>query len=225
MVKADETNTRRRRSGPPLTRDAVLAAAVRVADAGGVAAVSMRSVARELGVEAMSLYHHVAGKEAILDGIVDRVFAEIDLSAGSGDWRGALRARAASARSVLLRHSWALGMLDSRATPGPATLRHHDAMIGILLGGGFDLAGAASAFSLLDSYVYGFVLQERSLPFRTDDKLGDVAKGIRAAAPAEDFPHLSAMIVDHALQPGYQYADEFTVGLDLLLESLERLRS
>jgi AcrR family transcriptional regulator len=226
VVKTPETNgPRRQRSGPPLTRHAVLEAAVRVADAGGVAAVSMRSVARELGAEAMSLYHHVEGKEAILDGIVDLVFAEIALPATGEDWRTALRDRAHSARSVLLRHSWALGMLDSRATPGLATLRHHDAVIGVLLGGRFDLAGAASAFSLLDSYVYGFVLQERSLPFASAEELEDVADGIRATMPTDAHPHLAAMIADHALQPGYAYADEFAVGLDLLLDALERLRS
>ena len=225
MVKTGTTSSpRRRRNGPPLTRDAVLEAAVRVADAGGVAAVSMRTVARELGVEAMSLYHHVAGKEAILNGIVDLVFAEIDLPSGDDDWRTAMRTRAASARAVLLRHSWALGMLDSRATPGPATLRHHDTVIGILLSGGFDLAGAASAFSLLDSYVYGFVLQERSLPFGPGEELGAVADGIRAAMPADEYPHLTAMITDHALRPGYDYADEFTVGLDVLLDALDRRR-
>jgi AcrR family transcriptional regulator len=228
VVKGGEADgsgsPRKRRSGPPLTRDAVLGAAVRVADAGGVGAVSMRTVARELGVEAMSLYHHVEGKEAILDGIVDLVFDEIDLPATGQDWRSALRDRALSARAVLLRHSWALGMLDSRAAPGPATLRHHDAVIGVLRGGGFDLAGAASAFSLLDSYVYGFVLQERSLPFTSTEELGDVAGGIRAAIPADAYPHLTAMIADHALQPGYDHAGEFAVGLGLLLDALERLR-
>jgi len=213
---------RKRRSRPPLTTDAVLRAAVRVADAGGVTAVTMRNVAQELGVEAMSLYHHVEGKKAILDGIVDLVFAEIPLRPAGEGWRAAMRHRASSTRTVLLRHPWALGMLDSRAAPGPATLRHHDAAIGALRAGGFHLATAASAISLLDSYVYGFVLQERSLPFTSSEELGDVTDGMLARMPADTFPHLTEMIVDHALQPGYDYADEFAVGLELVLDALER---
>lgn len=216
---------RTRQSRQPLTTDAVLRAAVRVADEGGVAAVSMRKVAEELGVEAMSLYHHVKGKEAILDGIVDLVFAEIALPPDGAGWRTAMHHRASSVRAVLLRHSWALGMLDSRAAAGPSTLRHHDAVIGALRTGGFSLAAAASAFSLLDSYVYGFVLQERSLPFTSPEELGDIAEGMLSAMPADTFPHLTAMVVDHALQPGYDYADEFAVGLELVLDALERLRA
>jgi hypothetical protein len=174
----------------------------------------------------MSLYHHVEGKEAILDGIVDLVFAEIPLRhppAGEG-CRAAMRHRASSTRAVLLRHSWALGMLDSRAAPGLATLRHHDAAIGAVRAGGFDLATAASAISLLDSYVYGFALQERSLPFTSSEELGDVTDGMLARMPADTFPHLTEMTVDHALQPGYDYSDEFAVGLELVLDALERLR-
>ena len=213
---------RKRSSRPPLTTEAVLRAAVGVADAGGVAAVTMRSVAKELGVEAMSLYHHVEGKEAILDGIVDLVFAEIPLSPEGEGWRAAMRHRASSTRAVLGRHSWALGMLDSRAAPGPATLRHHDAAIGVLRAGGFDLATAASALSLLDSYVYGFVLQERSLPFASREELGDVAGGMLARMPADAFPHLTAMI-DHVVQRGDDGGDEFAVGLELVLDALDRL--
>lgn len=213
-----------RRDRPPLTREAVLEAAVRVADAAGITAVTMRNVAKELGVEAMSLYHHVEGKDAILDGIVDLVFAEISLPPANGQWRQAMRARASSMRAVLLRHSWALGMLDSRAAPGIATLRHHDAAIAVLRAGGFTLAATASAFSLLDSYVYGFVLQERSLPFGSNEELGDVADGMLARITADSFPHLSAIILDHAHRPGYDYAEEFTIGLELVLDALDRLR-
>ena len=228
MVKTDASREprppKKRPSGPPLTTEAVLRAAVRVADEGGLTAVTMRNVAKELGVEAMSLYHHVHGKESILDGIVDLVFAEIALPTPGDDWRTAMRHRASSARTVLLRHSWALGMLDSRSTPGPATLRHHDAVIGTLRAGGFSLAAVASAFSLLDAYVYGFVLQERSLPFTSREELGDVAEGLQAHLPADAFPHLAAMVVDHALQPGYDYSDEFGVGLELVLDALQELR-
>lgn len=214
-----------RRNRPPLTPDAILEGAVRVADAAGVKAVTMRSVAKELGVEAMSLYHHVDGKDAILDGIVDLVFAEISLPPANEGWRSAMHARASSMRAVLLRHSWALGMLDSRAAPGQATLRQHDAAIGALCADGFTLAATASALSLLDSYVYGFVLQERSLPFTSSEELGDITDEMLASMPTDTFPHLADMIINHAVQPGYDYAEEFTIGLELTLDALSRLRN
>lgn len=110
----------------------------------------------------MSLYHHVANKEAILDGMVDVVFGEIELPSADVDWRSAMRQRALSAREALTRHPWAIGLMDSRTSPGPETLRHHDAVIGSLRAGGFSIAGTVHAFSVLDSYVYGFVLQELS---------------------------------------------------------------
>lgn len=210
-----------RRNRPPLTPDAILEAAVCVADTAGVSAVTMRNVAKELGVEAMSLYHHVEGKDAILDGIVDLVFAEIPLPAAGEGWREAIRARASSMRTVLLRHSWALGMLDSRATPGAAALCHHDTAIGALRAGGFTLAATASALSLLDSYVYGFVLQERSLPFTSDEEFDDVTDGMLARVPADTLPNLTDMIT-HTLQSDYDLVEEFTTGLELLLDALDR---
>lgn len=201
----------------------MLAAAVDVADQGGVAAVTMRNVARELGVEAMSLYHHVANKEDILDGIINLVFGQIEVPQPEVDWRTAMWRRAASARDVLGRHAWALGLMESRRNPGPATLRHHDAVIGSLRAAGLTIAMAAHAYSLLDSYIYGFVLQEQNLPFDTSDELEDVAAGIVDVMPADTYPHLTEMIVDHALQPGYAYADEFAFGLEVILDGLERL--
>ncbi|TDD11097.1 TetR/AcrR family transcriptional regulator [Nonomuraea deserti] len=194
-----------------------------VADEKGVASVTMRKVAEHLKVEAMSLYHHVANKDEILDGIVDLVFSEIELPAGDVDWKTAMRRRAISARHVLSRHPWALGLMDSRRNPGPSTLRHHDSVIGALRAAGFPIAMAAHAFSALDSYIYGFVLQESSLPFSTPEELGDVAETIGRQMPAGVYPHLAEMLADHALQPGYAYADEFGFGLDLILDGLERI--
>ncbi|WP_190394383.1 TetR/AcrR family transcriptional regulator [Nocardiopsis quinghaiensis] len=217
------TPRRQRTPRSSLSRERVFEGAVRVADERGVASVSMRKVAEHLGVEAMSLYHHVANKDEILDGIVDLVFAEIDLPRDAADWRSAMRRRASSARSVLSRHTWALGLMDSRRAPGPATLRHHDWVIGCLRGAGFSIAMAAQAFSTLDSYVYGFVLQESSLPFDTPEELEDVAGTIRQQFPADRYPHLTEMITDHALRPDYAYANEFASGLDLILDGLERI--
>lgn len=185
----------------------------------------MRRVAQELGVEAMSLYHHVPNKDAILDGVVDAVFAAIELPSAESDvWRDAIRARASSARAVLARHSWALGLMDSRRNPGPATLRHHDAVIGVLRQAGFKLPMAAHAVSLIDSYIYGYVLQETNLPVMTPDDVEDVAGSILARLPADELPYLREMIVDHAMQPGYDYASEFGYGLDLILDALDARR-
>jgi AcrR family transcriptional regulator len=205
-----------------LTRESVLAAAVQLADAAGVEALTMRKLADKLGVEAMSIYHHVPNKEAILTGLVDNVFAEIELPTTAEGWRVSMRTRALSARDVLVRHPWAVGLMDSRRDPGLATLRHHDAVIGALRAGGFSIAGAAHAFSALDSYLYGFVLQLVSLPFSTSDELTDVADTIVNDMPADQFPHLTEMAIGHAMLPGYSYADEFEIGLDLILDSLER---
>ncbi|WP_194828554.1 TetR/AcrR family transcriptional regulator C-terminal domain-containing protein [Nocardia sp. XZ_19_231] len=209
----------------PLSRDRVLDAAIRVADRGGVEAITMRRVAQELGVEAMSLYNHVPNKDAILDGVVDAVFAAIELpESGCDDWRDAIRARARSARSVLAQHSWALGLMDSRRNPGSATLRHHDAVLGVLRETGFSLPMAAHAVSLIDSYVGGFVLQEANLPVSVSADVEAVAGGILANLPADELPYLTEMIVDHALQPGYDYSGEFGFGLDLILDALEARR-
>ena len=207
---------------PPLTRQRALDAAVALADEGGLGSLTMRKLAQELGVEAMSLYHHVANKDDILDGMVDVVFSEIALPPPGADWRSAMRQRASSARVVLRRHPWAIALMDSRASPGPATLRHHDAVIGCLRQAGFSIQMAAHAFSLLDSYIYGFALQESSLPFDNAEELEQVAEAILRQLPAEDYPHLAELTAEHVLQPGYDYGREFDFGLELILDGLER---
>jgi AcrR family transcriptional regulator len=208
----------------PLSRQRVLRAAVALADRGGVGSLSMRKLAQELGVEAMSLYHHVANKDDILDGIVDVVFSEIDLPSGDADWRAAMRQRAVSARQALRRHPWATALMESRSTPGPANLRHHDAVLGILRNAGFSVELAAHAYSLLDAYIYGFALQETSLPFSTPEETSEVAQTIMAEFPAEELPHLTEIAVEHVLQPGYDYGNEYAFGLDLILDGLDRIR-
>ncbi|GIH02255.1 TetR family transcriptional regulator [Rhizocola hellebori] len=210
---------------PKLSKQLVFEAAVQVADERGLASVSMRKVAERLGVEAMSLYHHVANKDEILDGIADVVFAQIELPGPEVDWKDALRQRAVSTRSVLSRHPWALGFLESRRTPGPVTMRHHDWVIGRLREAGFTIAMAAHALAVVDSYVFGFVLQERTLPLDTPAEVADVAKGMFDLMEAGAYPHLTEMIKEHALRPGYAFADEFPFGLDLILDGLERLQN
>jgi AcrR family transcriptional regulator len=207
----------------PLNRERVLRAAIDLADEGGLEALTMRRLGKALGIEAMSVYHHVANKEDLLDGMVDLIFGEIGLPEGEG-WRAAMRRRAVSAREVLARHRWAIGLLETRSTPGAATLRHHDAVIGTLRRGGFSIPMTAHAYSLLDSYIYGFALQEKSLPFEGEEQAAAMAEAILQTIPAEMFPHLSEFTREHVLGSGYDYGREFEFGLDLILESLERLR-
>jgi AcrR family transcriptional regulator len=214
---------KRAETRPRLSRDLVLRGAIRLADRDGVGALTMRRLAQELDVEAMSLYHHVSNKDDILGGMVDRVFAEIELPAAGGGWKAALRARALSTRAALARHPWATGLMESRAAPGPATLQHRDAVIGCLREGGFSIQMAAHAFSALDSYIYGFSLQEINLPFDEAGEAADVA-AIFERVPADRYPHLTEMAVEHVLQPGYDYGDEFEFGLDLILDGLDRMR-
>jgi AcrR family transcriptional regulator len=206
----------------PLSRDQVLRAAVGLADQRGLEAVSMRRLGEALGVEAMSLYNHVASKTDLLGGMIDIVFSEIDLPSGA-NWKAAMRQRAISARQTLARHRWAIGLMESGSTPGPATLRHHDAMLGCLRTAGFSLAMTAHAASLLDSYVYGFALQEASLPFTTPEETAQVTRQIASTMPAGEYPHLAEMAAGHILQPGYSYSEEFEIGLDLILDSLDSL--
>jgi AcrR family transcriptional regulator len=208
-----------------LTRQRVLLAAIELADKGGVEALSMRKLGQELGVEAMSLYNHVANKDDLLDGMVDVVFGEIGLPLRGADWKSAMRQRGVAARAVLARHPWAIALMESRIKPGPATLRHHDAVIGCLREAGFSMAMAAHAYSVLDSYIYGFALQQSSLPFQTPEEVPQVAEGFLQQFPADAYPHLFELTVQHVLRPGYDYADEFEFGLNLILDGLERLRT
>jgi AcrR family transcriptional regulator len=204
----------------PLSRERVLLGAIDIADVGGVASLTIRSLAQHLGVKPMALYYHVANKDEILDGIVDRVFAEIELPSVDGDWQSEMVRRANSARRVLRRHSWAIGLMESRKNPGPATLRHHDAVLGTLRGAGFSVEMTAHAYALLDSYIYGFALQEASLPFEGPESAGDVAEPMMKQFPAGAYPHLVEMATEYILQPGYDFGDEFDFGLDLILDAL-----
>jgi AcrR family transcriptional regulator len=207
----------------PLSRERVLRGAIAIADAAGIGALTMRSLAQELGVKPMSLYHHVANKEEILDGIIDVVFSEIDLPSADADWQTAMRQRAISARRVLARHPWATPLMDSRTNPGPATLRQHDSVIGTLRRAGFSIQMTAHAYSLLDSYVYGFALQEAALPFNSPDTVPDVAETILAQFPSAEYPHLAELATEHVIQPGYDSGNEFEFGFDLILDGLNRL--
>jgi AcrR family transcriptional regulator len=219
-VRTDSGEARR----APLSRERVLQAAVALADEGGVGALTMRRLGQELGVEAMSLYKHVANKDDILDGIVELVVGEIELPSDDEDWKTAMRNRAVSARAALARHRWATSLMQSRTNPGPVTLRYFDAVIGSLRRGGFTVELAAHAFSVLDSYIYGFAMQEASLPFATSEETTEVTAAILEQMPVDQFPHLAEMAVEHIMRPEYTYGGEFEFGLGLILDALGRAR-
>lgn len=204
----------------PLSRPRALSAAIALADTEGLDALTMRRLARELGVEAMSLYHHVANKDDILDGMVETVFTEIELPSETAGWKVAMRERGASVRAVLTRHPWAISVLQSRTSPGPVTLGQLDAVLGCCRRAGFSVEMAAHATSLMDSYIYGFVLQETNLPSEDTGGIDAVIEGVMPNL-ARDFPHLHELTVERILQPGYSYGDEFDYGLGLILDGLE----
>ena len=200
----------------------MLQGAVEVADKAGIASLTMRSLAEALGVKPMSLYHYVANKDEILDGIVDVVFSQIELPSPDGDWRSEMRRRAFSARRVLRRHPWATVLLQSRTAPGPATLRHHDAVIRSLRGAGFSVEMTAHAYALLDSYVFGFALSETALPINGPETVTEVAESMMHLFDPEAYPDLLEFTMEHVLKPGYDFGSEFEFGLDLMLDGLAR---
>ena len=218
-IQTDPTTKQR----APLSRERVLRAALDLADKDGIESLSMRKLGEKLGVEAMSLYNHVANKDDILDGIVDLVFGEIALPAERAPWKTAARGRAISAHEALLRHPWAPSLMQSRTRPGPATLRHHDSVLGSLRNDGFTLVMAAHGVSVIDGYVYGFALQQINIPLQSREQVAEVGASILRQLAGE-YPHLAEMITDHAMKPGYDYADEFEFGLDLILDGLESAR-
>lgn len=208
----------------PLSKERVLAAALAIVDRDGLEGLSMRKVARALGAGAMSLYHHVADKDALLDELVDLVFAEIALPPAGAPWRAALAARMRSARDVLRRRPWAIALMESRTRPGPANLRQREAMLAVLRSAGFSIVAATHAQWVLDSYLYGHALQLATLPF-------EGAEGLATAAEEVFLPQLDASAYPfltetaHALAAsGYDPDAEFDVGLDVVLDAVEALR-
>lgn len=213
----------RPRSGAQaLSRERIIEAAVALADKEGLERLSMRSLSRSLGVEAMSLYAHVQDKEDILSGMVDVVFAEFYSPTPGQDWRSELARRQTSGREALKRHHWAVGLMDSRRNAGLANLRHHDAVIGCLRDAGFSLTLTGHAFAVLDAHLYGFLVQELALPFTPGADLAELGQQMVAALPADELGHFVDFTLNHALKPGYDFADEFDFGLELILDGLAR---
>jgi len=201
-----------------LSRELILQAAVKLADRDGIEALTIRALADDLGTRPMSIYHHVDGKEALLDGMVDLIFAEMEAPDPDLEWREAIRRRCRSTREVLSRHPWSVPLLESRTTPGPELLRHHEAMLAALARGGLPLDRMAHAYAVLDSYVYGFAIQEANLPVQGGEEMGEIAQEIAAAFDPGQYPNLVRLTVDHVMQPGYSFGSSFDVGLEILLD-------
>jgi AcrR family transcriptional regulator len=229
---ASEPTTDRTR----LSRERVLEAAIELARRDGIDALTMRRLADELEVGVMTLYHYVPNKSELLDAMVDVVFAEIELPPRGVDWRTAMRRRAVSTREALNRHRWAVGLMESRATPGPASMRVHDAVLGCLREAGFSLDLTLQAYSVLDAYIYGFALQEKTVPFDSPAQGAALAQAQAeayaelAAAQglgdlADEFPYLAEVVAGHVAVVGYDFGPAFELGLDLILEALERRRA
>ena len=206
----------------PLTRDLILNTAIRLADGHGLAELSMRKLAQMIGVEAMSLYNHVANKKDVLSGMVDLVVAEIMLPAIGSDWRAAMRARAVSAHGVLLKHPWAALLIVSRINVGPAMLSYIDATLGCLRQAGFSDQQADHAWNAIDSHIYGFTLQELHFPLEPGE-YASAARQFLPMLPAERYPHMRAL-TEQVIDGSYDGLHDFSFGLELILDGLERLR-
>jgi AcrR family transcriptional regulator len=210
-----------RRAG--LSRDRVLGAAVALADESGIAELSMRKLAKLLGVEAMSLYNHVESKDRLLDGMIDIVFAEIDAPAPDGDWKAEMRRRAVSTRDALNRHPWAIGLMEARPNPGEANVRLHEAVLACLRNAGFPVPAAIHAYSAQDAYIYGYALQERTLANATREEWVEVGRRqLQQYAPVLDAYPCTADVLRHISVHGFSHEEEFLFGLELILDGLEQ---
>ncbi|MGI9529177.1 MAG: TetR/AcrR family transcriptional regulator [Acidimicrobiia bacterium] len=205
-----------------LSRDHVLEGAVALADEIGIEALTIRKLAAALDTKPMTIYHYVSSKEEIVDGMVERVFSEIDTPSTDGDWLEALRNRCESARAVLNRHPWAAPLMESRTSPGPENLGHHEAVLACMRRGGLNWQETAHAYAILDAFIYGFALQEASLPSQAEGEFVEAAQDIAAAFDADAYPNLVGFTVEHVFQPGYEFGDSFDFGLNLILDSLAR---
>ncbi|MEZ5376743.1 MAG: TetR/AcrR family transcriptional regulator [Acidimicrobiales bacterium] len=204
-----------------MTADRVIDGAIALADQIGIEALTIRKLAEAIDVKPMTIYHHLPNKEAIIDGMVDRVFSEIELPPVDLDWRAAIGVRCHSMRAVLARHPWASPLMETRTTPGVATLQHHDAVIGCFRRAGFSWVLVGHAFAIIDAFMFGFALQESTLPATDGDEMSELAASIFSEMPADLFPHLIDFTMSHVMQPGYDFRLEFEFGLGLILDGLE----
>lgn len=210
----------------PLSRERVLETAVTLADHHGLEWLSMRKLAEELDVAAMTLYYYVPNKDRLIDGMVDIVFSEIEPPSLEVDWKTAMRRRAISTREALNRHRWAVGNMEGRMNHGPANLRLHDAVLGCLRAAGFSIEATVNAYSVQDAYIYGFALQETDMSSETpDDFAAEAQRQMREYETVlANYPHLVEVVGGYIAKSGYDSAKEFLFGLDLILDGLDKLR-
>ena len=207
---------------PTLTRERVLGGALALTDEIGIEAFTIRKLAAALGTKPMTIYYHVPSKEQIIDGMVELVFAEIEKPPDDQHWKPAIRRRCISAREALKRHPWAPPHMESRTSPGPENLGHHESVLACLRRGGLDWQMTAHAYAVLDAFVYGFAFQEATLPGGADEEFVEIAKDIATAFDPDTFPNLVDFSANHVFQPGYNFGDSFEFGLDLILDGLEQ---
>ena len=205
---------------PPLSAERVIDGAVALADEIGIDAFTIRKLADAIDVKPMTIYHHVPNKEAIIDGMVNQVFSEIDLPPSDLDWRSAILVRSRSMRKVLAKHVWASPLMESRTSGGAATLRHHNAVLGCFRDAGFSLEATGHAYAIIDAFLYGFALQEATLPATDGAEMAEVLEQMAEQMPADEYPHLVEFTIGHVLQPGYDFGNEFEFGLNLILDGL-----
>lgn len=206
----------------PLSQERILDGALGLADRIGLDALTIRRLAEELGVKPMTIYHYIPSKDAIVDGMVERVFGEIDLPPDDLPWTEAVRVRCLSSRQALNRHPWAAPLMESRTSPGPVSLRHHEAMLACLRRGGLSWQLTAHAYAILDSYIFGFAFEEATLPSTGGEGLAEIAEQMAGAFDPEVYPTLTAFTAEHVMQPGYSFGVTFEFGLDLIIDGLER---
>lgn len=204
-----------------MSKSRVIERAIKLADDIGVDALTIRKLATALDVKPMTIYYYVPSKEAIINGMVDQVFSEIDVPSPDQNWKNAIRQRSTSARKVLASHPWSVPLMESRRSPGPATLKHHNAVIACLRNGGFSVELTAHAYALLDAFIYGFAMQEANLPATTGDDMQELVEHVVESMPMDDYPYLMELTNEHILQPGYDFSNEFEFGLNLILHGLD----
>ena len=203
----------------------MLDAAIALADEGGIDALSMRKLGQELGVEAMSLYNHVANKDDLLDGIADVVTDQIDVPAPGADWKEALRQTAISSHEVFVRHRWACGLMMRRPRVSPERLRWMEAVLRTLREAGFSPDMTHHAYHALDSHITGFTLWQVNMPFETKEELVEMAAVFLQQIPADEYPYVIEHAEQHIAPASPNGKSEFEFGLELILDGLERLRT
>lgn len=215
-----ETSTAKNRT--PLTKEQIVSAALRLADDGGIAALSMRKLGQELGVEAMALYHHFASKSLLIESMIDRVHREIETPPVTEHWSIVVRGRAESALKVLSRHAWAPSLMASGVNPGPATMQDTESLLKCFREAGFSVEMSVHAISALNIYTYGFAQQFAKLSFETVEQAAKVGEAVIGQFPVDAYPYMGEMVTQHMIKAGYRAMDEFDFGLNLIIDGIAR---